>query len=110
MALHADGGRLASKPYAASGAYIDRMSDYCGSCAYKVKLKTGPQACPFNALYWHFLARNEARLSANHRLAQPYANWRRMTPDKQREYLESADAFLATLAAAKPGWAREVGN
>ncbi|WP_225008710.1 cryptochrome/photolyase family protein [Novosphingobium percolationis] len=107
MALHADGGRLASKPYAASGAYIDRMSDYCGSCAYKVKLKTGPQACPFNALYWHFLARNEGKLGRNPRLAQPYANWRRMSEEKRTETLASADAFLATLEPAEPGWARQ---
>lgn len=106
MALHADGGRLASKPYAASGAYIDRMSDYCRGCTYEVKQKTGPRACPFNALYWHFLARNEASLAGNARLFQPYATWRRMTPDKQAAYLESAEAFLATLAPAAPGWAR----
>jgi deoxyribodipyrimidine photolyase-related protein len=103
MALHADGGRLASKPYAASGAYIDRMSDYCGTCAYKVKQKTGPEACPFNALYWHFLARNENRLAGNARLFQPYANWRRMSAEKQAEYLASAEAFLATLPPAEPG-------
>nr|WP_246438609.1 cryptochrome/photolyase family protein [Novosphingobium piscinae] len=109
MALHADGGRLASKPYAASGAYIDRMSDYCGSCHYKVKQKTGPEACPFNALYWHFLARNEAKLAGNARLFQPYATWRRMGPDKQADYLASAEAFLATLKPARPGWARAAG-
>ena len=98
MALHADGGRLASKPYAASGAYIARMSDYCTTCRYKVKLKTGPDACPFNALYWHFLDRNTDRLSRNPRLAQPYATWRRMDADKRSEYLASAEAFLATLS------------
>lgn len=106
MILHADKGRLASKPYAASGAYIDRMSDYCGGCAYDVKQKTGENACPFNALYWHFLARNEKRLSGYHRLAQPYATWRRMAEDKRTEYIASAEAFLATLEPAKPGWAR----
>ena len=98
MALHADGGRLASKPYAASGAYIARMSDYCRGCRYDVKKKTGPDACPFNALYWHFLDRNTDRLGRNPRLAQPYATWRRMNEDKRAEYLASADAFLATLA------------
>ena len=97
MALHADGGRLASKPYAASGAYISRMSDYCKGCQYNVKLKTGPAACPFNALYWHFLDRNTERLSRNPRLAQPYATWRRMSDDKRAEYVTSAEAFLATL-------------
>lgn len=106
MALFADGGRLASKPYAASGAYIDRMSNYCGTCRYKVKLKTGPQACPFNALYWHFLARNEDKLGRNMRLANPYATWRRMSEDKRAEYLTSAEDFLRTLQPAAPGWAK----
>lgn len=105
MVLHADKGRLASKPYAASGAYIDRMSDYCGGCTYNVKTKTGPDACPFNALYWHFLARNESRLRHNHRLAQPYATWRRMSAEKKVEYIASAETFLATLKPAEPGWA-----
>lgn len=106
MALHADGGRLASKPYAASGAYIDRMSDYCSGCAYKVKAKTGPDACPFNALYWHFLDRNAERLRKNPRLANPYATWGRMSEDKRAEYRASAEAFLKTLTPAEPGWAR----
>ena len=99
MALHADGGRLASKPYAASGAYIDRMSDYCGACRYKVKVKTGPEACPFNALYWHFIDRNTDRLARNPRMANPYATWRRMSTEKRAETLASAEAFLATLGA-----------
>lgn len=106
MVLHADKGRLASKPYAASGAYINRMSNYCSGCSFDVKAKTGKKACPFNALYWHFLARNEKRLSGYHRLAQPYATWRKMTSEKQGEYLESAEAFLATLKPAAAGWAR----
>ena len=106
MALFADGGRLASKPYAASGAYIDRMSNYCGSCRYKVKLKTGPDACPFNALYWHFLDRNEGKLGRNMRLANPYATWRRMSAEKRAEYLASAEAFLQQLQGADAGWAR----
>jgi len=106
MALHADGGRLASKPYAASGAYINRMSNYCRGCRYDVKQKVGPDACPFNALYWDFLARNEAKLGRNMRLANPYATWRRMDQDKRAEYLKSAEEFLQTLKPARPGWAR----
>ncbi len=106
MVLHADKGRLASKPYAASGAYIDRMSDYCGQCSYDVKKKTGENACPFNALYWHFLARNEKKLAGYHRLAQPYATWRRMSEEKRGEYLDSAEAFLDTLKPADASWAR----
>jgi deoxyribodipyrimidine photolyase-related protein len=99
MVLHSDKGRLASKPYAASGAYIDRMSDYCSKCAFDVKKKSGEGACPFNALYWHFLARNEKTLAGYHRMAQPYATWRRMSEAKRREYLQSAESFLGSLAS-----------
>ena len=72
MATFADGGVMGSKPYAASGAYINRMSDYCGRCAYDVKDRLGERACPFNALYWDFLIRNEKRLKANPRMSMPY--------------------------------------
>ena len=64
MALFADGGVVGSKPYAASGAYVNRMSDYCRSCAYKVKEPTGDAACPFNYLYWDFMARHRDKLGA----------------------------------------------
>ena len=75
MAVFADGGQMASKPYAASGAYIDRMSDFCSACAYDVKQKTGETACPFNYLYWAFLIRQKDRLSGNprHGDALPHA-------------------------------------
>ncbi len=62
MALYADGGIFASKPYAASGAYIDRMSDYYSGCRYQEKLKLGADACPFTFLYWYFLIVNEQKL------------------------------------------------
>ncbi len=97
MALFADGGLLGSKPYAASGAYIDRMSDYCADCRFDVKRKTGEGACPFNALYWDFLARNEAKLRGNPRLGPVYRTWDRMEEAKRAAYRESAAAFLATL-------------
>ena len=97
MSQFADGGLLASKPYAASGAYIDRMSNYCGSCHYKVKEKTGPRACPLNALYWHFLTRHRERLQGNPRMAQMYRTYDRMA-DSQRAALHGqAEAFLARL-------------
>lgn len=97
MSQFADGGLLGSKPYAASGNYINKMSDYCADCRYDVKQKTGPDACPFNALYWDFLVRNEDRLRDNHRLAQIYRVWDRMDGSTQRAYRSSAAQFLETL-------------
>ena len=105
MSQHADGGRLGSKPYASSGAYINRMSDYCGRCRYDVKQRTGPDACPFNALYWDFLARHEHRFRANPRMRNMYGTWDRFSPEQQAEIRESAATFLETLEPAKPGWA-----
>ncbi|WP_082456469.1 cryptochrome/photolyase family protein [Novosphingobium sp. Leaf2] len=107
MALWADKGRLASKPYAASGNYINKMSDYCGACAYTVSRKFGPGACPFNPLYWHFMHRHRALFERNRRISRVYANWDRMGPEKQQAYLDSAEAFLATLKPASSGWATE---
>lgn len=106
MSQHADGGRLATKPYAGGGAYIDRMSDHCGKCRYTVKQKVGPDACPFNALYWDFLARHERRFGRNRRMTNMYATWNRMQPEQRDAYRQSAQAFLETLVPAAPGWAR----
>ena len=97
MALFADGGLLASKPYAASGAYINRMSDYCKDCAYAVTKKTEENACPFNALYWDFLVRNEDKLRGNARLGQIYRNWDRLDANKKRAYRAKARAILDKL-------------
>ncbi len=107
MSQYADGGRVASKPYVSGGAYINRMSDHCRGCRYDVKQKTGPDACPFNALYWDFVARHEQKLRANHRMRPIYQNWDRMADDQKRTYRRSADDFLQTLVPAAPGWARE---
>lgn len=106
MSQFADDGMIASKPYAAGGAYINRMSDYCKRCRYDVKQKTGPDACPFNALYWDFLARHETRLAGNMRMSNMYATWRRMSDAQRAEYRASATAFLETLEPAAAGWAR----
>ena len=97
MALYGDGGLLASKPYAASGKYVDRMSDYCRHCRYNVKHNTGDDACPFNALYWHFLMRQRDTLGGNHRLAMPYRNLDRMDADKKRALWDQAEGFLSRL-------------
>jgi deoxyribodipyrimidine photolyase-related protein len=97
MSQFADGGLLASKPYAASGAYINRMSDYCGNCRYDVKQRIGPKACPFNALYWEFIARNEDKLRKNPRMAMPYKNWERMADTDKVALRAQAQQFLETL-------------
>ncbi len=101
MVLFADGGMLASKPYAASGAYINRMSDYCGSCAYDVKEKSGEKACPFNILYWHFLSENHARLAGNPRMAMPYRTLEKMSAARRAEITREALAFLEGGASGK---------
>ncbi len=97
MALFADGGVMASKPYAASGAYIHRMSDYCADCRYSPADKTGTTACPFNYLYWHFLIENRARLSGNARLGMIYRTLDRMDPARVAEIKRDAETFLARL-------------
>ncbi|MGL5828106.1 MAG: cryptochrome/photolyase family protein, partial [Angustibacter sp.] len=71
MSQYADGGLMATKPYAGGGAYIDRMSNYCKPCEYNPKIRVGEKACPFTAGYWWFLSRNRAQLAGNFRLAQP---------------------------------------
>jgi deoxyribodipyrimidine photolyase-related protein len=78
MGLWADGGRMATKPYVSGGAYINRMSDYCGDCRYDPKQRIGEDACPFTTLYWDFLARHAGRLRGNHRMARPLANMSRL--------------------------------
>jgi len=110
MSQFADGGLLGSKPYAASGNYINRMSDYCRSCRYKVKEKSGPEACPFNYLYWDFIDRNRDRLSGNPRLGQVCRTWDRMTGARQAQVRAGAARFLAQLdvgaqRATQPGTA-----
>ena len=97
MSQFADGGLLGSKPYAASGNYINRMSDYCKSCRYKVKEKIGPDACPFNYLYWDFLDRNRDTLGGNPRLSQVYRSWDRMDIDRQNAVRRDARIFLNAL-------------
>ena len=98
MALYADGGVLASKPYASGGAYIERMSNYCRSCHYNVKQKTGEQACPFNYLYWDFLIRHQDRLSSNARMGMMYRTLSKMTDEKRATILADSQRFLSELS------------
>ena len=97
MSQFADGGLLASKPYAASGAYINRMSDYCPDCCYNVRERTGDNACPFNSLYWHFLHRNRSRLERNARLGPVYRTWDRMDDKQRTALLDRARLHLANI-------------
>ncbi|MDE3122912.1 MAG: cryptochrome/photolyase family protein [Paracoccaceae bacterium] len=99
MSQFADGGVVGSKPYVSSGAYIDRMSDYCGGCAYRVGDRTGPKACPFNLLYWHFLIRHRDRFAGNPRMAQMYRTWDRMADERRATVLAEAEVLLARLDA-----------
>lgn len=97
MILFADGGYLASKPYAASGAYINKMSNYCENCVYQVKLKNGSKACPFNYLYWNFLLQHRQVLKSNQRLSMIYSTLSRMSHDKIAEIHSDSQAFLGEL-------------
>ena len=79
MATFADGGKMATKPYASGGAYVNRMSDYCSDCVYDPKKRTGDDACPFTTLYWDFLDRNQELLSGNPRMGQQFGGLRRLS-------------------------------
>jgi deoxyribodipyrimidine photolyase-related protein len=99
MVLFADGGVLGSKPYAASGAYIDRMSDYCAGCRYDVKAKLGERACPFNYLYWNFHIANEERIGKNPRLAMPFRTLAKMPSERRAQIVADSEAFLDRIGA-----------
>lgn len=99
MATFADGGIVGSKPYAASGAYINRMSDYCGTCRYDVKKRIGDDACPFNALYWDFLDRNRKALSGNIRMAMPYKSLERMSTSDREDIRVQAETWRERFGA-----------
>ena len=97
MILFADGGYLASKPYAASGSYINKMSNYCKNCSFKVTKKNGPDACPFNYLYWDFLDRNRKKLQGNHRISMMYKIFDRMDEKKQKAIRNDSKRFLKNI-------------
>lgn len=100
MALFADGGMVSSKPYAASGKYIERMSDYCRQCRYSVKDTLGPGACPFNVLYWNFLIENRDKLARNPRMAMIYKTLGRMPPARADAIRKQASDLLDAISPA----------
>ena len=93
MSQFADGGIMASKPYAATGKYIERMSDYCRGCRFDPSKRTGEKACPFTTLYWDFLSKHEVLLSKNVRMALQVKNLARIT-ETEREAIASRAAEL----------------
>jgi deoxyribodipyrimidine photolyase-related protein len=97
MILFADGGYLASKPYAAGGSYINKMSNYCKNCSYKVTEKNGANACPFNYLYWDFLQRNRDQLQSNQRIGMMYKTLDRMGEEKKKTIKKDSARFLKEL-------------
>ncbi len=102
MILYTDGGLLASKPYAASGSYINKMSNYCKSCAYNVSQKSGEKACPFNYLYWDFLIRNRDKLQDNQRMRLIYNRLDSLDHDKIKKIKKDAKEFLNKLKITIP--------
>ena len=101
VALHADGGLMGSKPYASSGAYINRMSDYCKACSYDVKEAEGDGGCPFNALYWDFMARHRDRFAANPRMTNTIRTLDRMDPARLGAIRARAARFLTAMDAGE---------
>jgi deoxyribodipyrimidine photolyase-related protein len=97
MSQFADGGKLASKPYVASGAYVNRMSDHCGGCFYRVDQRTGPRACPFNPLYWLFLETHRGRFGRHPRMAVIYRGWDGQPAAEREAILGAGRAILTAL-------------
>lgn len=97
MSQYADGGIIGTKPYISSAAYIDKMSNYCGTCYYNKAKKTGDRSCPFNSLYWNFYNKHETRLANNPRVQMMYNVWNKMTPEQKAELLLQADHYLQNI-------------
>jgi deoxyribodipyrimidine photolyase-related protein len=95
MSQYGDGGLMASKPYIASGKYIQRMGNHCKGCRYDPAQATGPTACPYTTLYWDFLMRHETLLAGNPRMGMQVRNLARLTPDK-REAIRAQAQSLRT--------------
>lgn len=99
MSQYADGGVMASKPYAATGKYIQRMSNYCGECRFDPAQATGEDACPLTTLYWEFLIRNQRKLADNQRMALQLKNIERKSEQELREIRSRAKRLQNTLTS-----------
>lgn len=97
MGLFADGGFFATKPYVSSGAYVHRMSNYCQSCRYDVKQRTGPKACPFNFLYWDFMLRHETEFRRNPRMATALMGLKKLSEEDRHAFQAEAKRWFAHL-------------
>jgi deoxyribodipyrimidine photolyase-related protein len=97
MALYANGGRFTSKPYVASGAYINRMSNFCKACRYRPDEKTGANACPVTVLYWNFLDKHETAFAANPRTALMTKNLAKLAPEVRVSIRKQARALFESL-------------
>jgi deoxyribodipyrimidine photolyase-related protein len=101
MVLHADGGFMATKPYAAGSGYISRMSNYCAGCRYKPEVKTGAEACPFNYLYWDFYARHEKRFARNPRVGMALKTLGKKSAAERKAIGESARKFFESVTGGE---------
>ncbi|MDF5689229.1 cryptochrome/photolyase family protein, partial [Vibrio parahaemolyticus] len=97
MALFADGGIVGTKPYAASGSYINKMSDYCKGCHYDNKARSGEGSCPFNSLYWRFMNKHDKRLAANPRIGMIFRSWDNMEEQQRQAILDTAEHYMENL-------------
>ena len=99
MALFADGGIMASKPYAASGKYIQKQGDHCQACPYDPKQVTGDRACPYNSLYWHFIDRHSDSLSQNPRMGLIMGGWRKRAAADREAVVDWGEQMLQRLSS-----------
>jgi deoxyribodipyrimidine photolyase-related protein len=97
MSTFADGGVLASKPYVSSGNYINKMSDYCKSCSYKISKKTGEEACPFNYLYWNFVDKQRDTFTENGRSNFMVNMFDKRSEEDKKAIRESSEKFISEL-------------
>jgi deoxyribodipyrimidine photolyase-related protein len=104
MSTFADGGVLASKPYVSGGAYINKMSNYCAGCSYNVKEKTGPDACPFNYLYWNFVDQQRETFSRNGRVNFMVNSFDKKSEDEKADIRKSAQTFIDAQPRLESGW------